>query len=93
LEAKKFSVSVHLSLKKAQGASARTVRAALFIDTGSGFVEDGSVPLDMDNALKSFGFSGVQTINTGDKLKVMIKNETNTDNILIVTYDVVVNQA
>lgn len=93
LETKKFVINVHISLKKALGASARTVRAALFIDTGSGFVETGSAPLDMDNNLKSFGFAGVQILNTGTKLKVMIKNETNDDDILVVTYDVVVHEA
>lgn len=93
LETRKFMINVNIALKKSLGASARTVRGALFTDTGSGFIENGSAPLDMDNNIKSFGFNGVTILNTGDKLKVQIKNETNEDNILVVTYDFSVNKA
>lgn len=89
----KAIINVNMSLKKALGASARTVRVALFTDTGSGFVENGSAPLDMDNNIKSFGFTGLEVLNKGDRQKLMIKNETNTDNVLIVTYDVAVHKA
>lgn len=87
-----FRISVNFSLKKALGASAREIRAALFIDTGSGFVEQGSAPMDMDNNLKSFGFVSIRELSTGDKLKMEIKNITNDDDILIVTYDLVVTK-
>ena len=89
----KAIININMSLKKALGASARTVRAALFTDAGSGFVENGSAPLDMDNNIKSFGFTGLEILKKGDRQKIMIKNETNTDNILIVTYDVTVHKA
>jgi len=85
-----FRISVSFSVKKSLGASAREIRAALFIDSGSGFVEDGSAPMDMDNNIKSFGFSSIKELSKGDKVKMMIKNVTNDDDILIVTYDFVV---
>jgi len=91
LETKKFVIAINLSLRKAAGASSRTIRAALFIDEGSGFVEGVSAPLDMNNRIRGLGFGGTQTLKTGDKVKAQIKNETNSEDILIVAYDFVIS--
>jgi len=86
-QTEEFKIIISLSTVKTLGASAVRVRAALFVDSGAGFVEQGSVPLDMDDRLKAFAFSGNKQLSTGDVLKVQIKNEDNTDDILVVTYN------
>lgn len=86
-----FKVTINLSLQKDLGASARQIRAASFVDSGSGFVEQGSAPMDMNNDLKAYAFSVTTELNTGDAVKVQIKNEDNIDDILIVTYNLVIS--
>ncbi len=90
LEDIKTQIEVSISASRTTPASSgRTIRAAVFIDSGSGFVEQAdSFSMTMRGDVASFSFRTKPIIlTTGDIIKAQIKNEDTADNILVVDYN------
>jgi len=94
LENIKTNIEVTISASRTTPASsARTIRAAIFIDTGSGFVEQNdSFSMTMKGDVANFSFQIPATLTNGDIIKVQIKNEDTTDSILVVDYNLTVGK-
>ena len=90
LEDTREEISVEISAKNAISAARRGVRVAILVDTGSGYVVQGSAPFTVDVNVEPLRLSRVlaNRLKTGDKIKVQIKNTTNSDNILVTDIDV-----
>lgn len=71
-------------------SSGRTVRAAVFVDTGSGFVEQGSASMNIRGDRTAYSFVVPLFLETNDEIKVQIKNEETLDNILVIDYNLTV---
>lgn len=75
-------------------SSARTIRAAVFLDTGSGFVEQNdSFSMTMVGSPRNMCFQVPLSLQKDDIIKVQIKNEDTTDDIVVVDYNLTVSAA
>ncbi len=85
LEMTRDEVTVDVSASNALSAANRMIRVAILVDYGSGYVNEGSQSFSINGNTMAISFSRVLSslFKTGYKIKAQIKNETNTDNILV----------
>ena len=91
----KTRIEVSISASRTVPASSgRTIRAAVFIDSGLGFIEKtDSLSMTIKGDVASFSFRTKPIILlTNDKIKVQIKNEDTIDSILIIDYNLTVEK-
>jgi len=93
LEEIKTEIKVSISASRTIPASSgRVIRAAVFIDSGSGFVEQAdSFSMSMVGAARNLSFvTKTVILQTNDQIKCQVKNEDTTDSILVIDYNLTV---
>lgn len=90
-----FKAIAHVSItakRSIPASSARTIRIAVFVDSGLGFVEQAdSASMSMVGSIRNLSFQvPINLLLETDRIKVQIKNEDTIDDVVVVDYNLTV---
>jgi len=94
LEDRRLQLTASITAVKSGGGATITCDFRAFIDRGAGFVDLADVidaPLEIKSTIDSKTLVVPVTVSTGDKIKILQRNNTNTDSIVVCNFSVVID--